>query len=342
MVFKEQVPLAAYTTLGVGGPARWFAEAASEEDIREALEFALQRGLQMFILGGGSNLLVQDAGYPGLVLRIVLRGIDHDGEMFHAAAGEDWDGFVAQAVAANFAGVECLSGIPGTIGGTPVQNVGAYGQDVAETVVEVRAMEAATQKLVVLSREECGFGYRRSRFNREDSGKFILTRVSYRLRNDGAPTLKYPELQRNLSGISSPTLTRVREAVRAIRHSKGMLLVPGDPDCRSAGSFFKNPVVDEQTAQNIAVKAGSGGVMMPRFPESAGRVKLSAAWLIEQAGFAKGYNQGRAGISSKHTLALVNRGGATAADLICLRNYIAAAVELRFGVMLEQEPVLLG
>jgi UDP-N-acetylmuramate dehydrogenase len=287
-------------------------------------------------------LLVPDAGFPGLVLRITLRGVQRDGDMLVAAAGEDWDTFVAQAVAANLAGIECLSGIPGTVGGTPVQNVGAYGQEVAETVAEVRGIEVASGKTVVFSAEQCGFSYRRSRFNGPDAGKYILTQVSYKLRSDGAPALKYPELQRSLAGTAEPTLQQVRDTVRRIRQSKGMLLVPGDPDCHSAGSFFKNPVVDEKAAARVAGLAGGKGAAMPKYPDIGGRVKLSAAWLIEQAGIAKGFTMGRAGISSKHTLALVNRGGATTAEIIALRDHIRATVEARFNIRLEQEPVSLG
>jgi UDP-N-acetylmuramate dehydrogenase len=342
MQFQPQVPLAPYTTLGVGGPARWFAEAASEDDIGEALEFARQRNLPLFVLGGGSNLLVADAGYDGLVLHIALRGVERQGDIYRAGAGEDWDALVAQAVAENLAGVECLSGIPGTVGGTPVQNVGAYGQDVAETIVEVRAIEAGTGKAVIFSREECAFSYRRSRFNGQDAGKYILTSVSYKLRSDGAPALKYPELRRSLPDASEPSLAQVRETVKKIRRSKGMLLVAGDPDCHSAGSFFKNPIVDLATADRVAAIPGNDTANMPRYPESQGRVKLSAAWLIEQAGIAKGFTLGRAGVSSRHTLALINRGGAAAAELRALRDHIRAAVEERFGVWLEQEPVMLG
>jgi UDP-N-acetylmuramate dehydrogenase len=342
MEFQEQVPLAPYTTLGVGGAARWFVEATSEDDIPVALDFAQNRSLPIFVLGGGSNLLVADAGYPGLVLRIAIRGVEQSGEILHAGAGEEWDGLVAQAVTKNLAGVECLSGIPGTVGGTPVQNVGAYGQDVAETVAEVRGVETASGKAVVFSRDECEFSYRRSRFNSADAGKYILTRVSYKLRSDGVPAVKYPELRRSLAGIAQPTLQQVRDAVRKIRQSKGMLLVDGGPDCHSAGSFFKNPVVDSETAARVAQVAGEAESAMPSYPDSDGRVKLSAAWLIERAGVAKGFTLAHAGISSKHTLALINRGGATAAEIIALRDYIRAAVERRFAVRLEQEPVSLG
>jgi len=342
MQFHEQVPLAPYTTLGVGGPARWFAEAGSEDDVRQGLEFARERRLPVFVLGGGSNLLVADAGFSGLVLRVALRGVEQEGDVLHAAAGEDWDGLVARAVAANLAGLECLSGIPGTVGGTPVQNVGAYGQEVANTVADVRAIETSTGKPATFSSQECGFSYRRSRFNGPDAGKYILTNVSYKLRSGGSPELKYAELHRSMAEFTDPTLQQVRDTVRRIRQSKGMLLVQGDPDCHSAGSFFKNPVVDETVAARVAGKAAETSPSMPRYPDGDGRIKLSAAWLIEQAGIAKGFTMGHAGISSRHTLALINRGGATTAEIIALRDYIRAKVETRFGVPLEQEPVSLG
>jgi len=334
--FREHVPLAPYTTLRVGGPARWFAEAASEEDILEALRFARDKSLPLFVLGGGSNLLVADAGFDGLVLRIALRGVERDGDTLHAAAGEDWDALVLRSLKEGLAGIECLSGIPGTVGGTPVQNVGAYGQEVSSTVVEVAAIEIATGQRGTFPGAECGFTYRTSRFNLQDAGRYILTRVSYKLKPDTEGQVSYPEVQRTLAEIAKPTLADVREAVLQLRRGKGMVLVEGDPDSRSAGSFFKNPIVTEQQAEAIAAEVDAS---MPRFAGPSGGIKLSAAWLIEHAGFCKGMALGNAAISSKHTLALVNRGSATSAEILQLRDRIAGAVQTKFGITLQQEPV---
>ncbi len=340
----ENVPLAPYTTFKIGGPARWFADVADEAELLAAVAFARDRGLPLFALGGGSNLLVSDAGFSGVVARIVMKGVaaSECGEEFRVAAGEDWDGFVRLAVELNCAGVECLAGIPGTVGGTPVQNVGAYGQEVAETIQGVRALDLRTREFVEMGREECGFSYRRSIFNTTEKGRYIVTRVDYKLRQGGAPSLAYADLQRRFADAAAqPTLAEVCDAVRQIRRSKGMLMVQGEADSRSAGSFFKNPVVPAADLAGIAVAAGLAEGAVPRYPAAHGRVKLPAAWLLEKAGFAKGTAQGRAGISSRHTLALVNLGGATAADVIALRDHIVAVVEGKFGVRLEQEPVLL-
>ena len=355
MLMEENKPLASFTTFGIGGPARWFVEAASEEEIVEAAAWARERGLALFVLGGGSNLLVSDAGFDGLVLRVGLHGIavaetveDSGQTIYQVGAGEDWDGFVERAVRDNCAGVECLAGIPGTVGGTPVQNVGAYGQEVASAIERVRAFDLEEHEFVEFSGAECGFAYRRSRFNSADRGRYVVTRVDYRLTPGGAPTLRYAELQRALAESEREgrevSLAEVAAAVRRVRRSKGMLLVEGDPDCRSAGSFFKNPVVTEEQVRRIAECSAKEP---PRFPagtgpENMGRVKVPAAWLIEQAGFAKGYALGAAGVSSRHTLALVNRGGASAAEILALASQIATAVEARFGIHLEMEPVMLG
>jgi len=343
MQVKERQLLAPFTTFGIGGPARWFAEAASEEEIAEASEWARGRGVPLFVLGGGSNLLVADEGFAGLVLHVGLKGIERDGELFHVGAGEDWDEFVGRAVRLECAGIECMAGIPGTVGGTPVQNVGAYGQELASVIERVRAFDLSERTFVEFSNAECGFAYRRSRFNTTDRGLYVVTRVDYRLRQDGAPLIAYQDLKAHFEGwAKSPTLAETAAAVREIRRSKGMLLVDGDPDCRSAGSFFKNPVVTEEVAARVRKIAESAGVSIRIFPADDGLVKIAAAWLIEQAGFAKGYAMGAAGISSRHTLALVNRGGATAREILALAEKIRAAVEARFGIRLEMEPMMVG
>jgi UDP-N-acetylmuramate dehydrogenase len=356
MLIEENKPLAPFTTFKIGGAARWFVEAASEGEIVEAVSWARERALALFVLGGGSNLLVSDAGFNGLVLRIGLRGVavtealepsevsDSMGHrIYAAAAGEDWDSFVEHTVRDSCAGIECLAGIPGTVGGTPVQNVGAYGQEVASTIEQVRAYDLQQQDFVEFKAAECGFAYRRSRFNSTGRGRYIVTRVDYRLTPGGPPTLRYTDLQRAIERNpiegSQPSLSEVAAAVRRIRQTKGMLLVEGDLDCRSAGSFFKNPVVSEEQVQRIVLISEKEP---PRFPAGPGQVKLPAAWLIEQAGFRKGYASGAAGISSRHTLALINRSGASAEEILALASEITAAVEARFSIRLEIEPVMLG
>jgi UDP-N-acetylmuramate dehydrogenase len=346
MEFQEGVPLAPYTTFKIGGAARWFAEASSEAEIVEAAAFAKERGLPLFVLGGGSNVLASDSGFGGLVLRIRLLGLRErfEGEtlVLEAAAGEDWDKLVDRAVALDCAGVECLAGIPGTVGGTPVQNVGAYGQEVSESIVAVRALDLESERFVEMKSAECGFGYRQSIFNTSAKGRFIVVRVDYALASGGPATLSYADLQRQFQGGSSPpSLARVADAVRQIRRSKGMCLVEGDPDCASAGSFFKNPVVDPSALEKIAA-AVPPETKIPQYPAEDCKVKLAAAWLVEQAGFSKGYGHGRAGISSRHTLALVNRGGATAAEVLALSEEIVSAVEKKFGIWLRREPALLS
>ena len=350
MLIEENKPLAPFTTFGIGGAARWFAEAASEDEIAEATEWAAQRGVPLFVLGGGSNLLISDTGFDGLVLCVGLRGImaaDEPGcRIYQAAAGESWDHFVAFSTEDGCAGIECLAGIPGTVGGTPVQNVGAYGQEVSSSIERVRAFDLGTRAFVEFAASECGFAYRRSRFNSTERGRYIVTRVDYRLIPGGAPTVRYADLQRALAETvgKEASLAEVAAQVRRVRQLKGMLLVEGDPDCRSAGSFFKNPVVGEEQLREIAAVCGKEP---PRFPagpetENQGKVKLPAAWLIEQSGFSKGYTLGRAAVSSRHTLALTNRGGASAAEVLALASQITAAVEARFGIRLAMEPVMVG
>ncbi len=347
MRIEENKSLASLTTLGIGGPARWFVEAHAEEDVPQAVNWARENGQPLFVLGGGSNLLVADAGFSGLVLHVLLKGIDRRSDtagevLYSVAAGEDWDQFVQRTLENDDAGLECLAGIPGTVGGTPVQNVGAYGQEVSTTIVRVVAFDLDQDKFVDFSGDECGFSYRHSRFNSYDRGRFIVTRVDYLLKHRGEPTLKYADLQRAFAPNAKPSLTEVGEAVRRIRQSKGMLLVEGDLDCRSAGSFFKNPIVSTEHAAGIADKCGAQPPQFPPGPEQRGKVKLPAAWLIERAGFAKGYALGRAGISTRHTLALVNLGGATAMEILALADMIKDAVTQLFNIDLEMEPVMLG
>jgi UDP-N-acetylmuramate dehydrogenase len=346
---QENILLAPYTTLQVGGPARYFMVAASESDLREAVDFAAGKRLPLFVLGGGSNLLVSDAGWPGVVVHISLRGIEfgyeNDFMLFYAAAGESWDSFVAQTVEQRCAGLECLSGIPGTVGGTPVQNVGAYGQEVSRTIHRVRVLELSSGRVMELSNSDCGFQYRRSIFNTSAAAKYVVVEVGFRLKKGGAPTLDYADVKNFFaSATTRPSLSQVREAVRQIRAGKAMLITPGDEDSRSAGSFFKNPLVTEADAQRIELLAQQlvPGKTMPRYNGEGGLVKLSAAWLVEQSGFHKGYQHGSVAISRKHSLAIVNRGGATARDIIALKDQIQAKVFDKWGVRLSPEPVFVG
>ncbi len=335
------------TTLGVGGSARFYVEAHSPEQVRDAVEHCSAQKLPLFVLGGGSNLVVSDAGWPGLVLHLQMKGIQRrekgDDIVFETAAGEDWDAFVGAAVAANCGGIECLSGIPGTVGGTPVQNVGAYGQEVSDTIVGVTALDRESGDLREFTNADCGFAYRTSLFNTTDRDRFIVLRVSYALKRGAKPKIEYADLQRYFEGTTSePSLQEVRDAVREIRRSKGMLLVEGDPDVRSAGSFFKNPIVRLQRFLELDAAMQSRGLQLPSYPAEDGLRKLSAAWLVEKAGFHKGYVHGNVGISSKHTLAIVNRGGARSSEIVSFMNVIRETVFSRFQIDLHPEPVFVG
>lgn len=362
MTIQENVPLAPLTTLQVGGAARYFAEARRDDEVREAVDFAKTRGLPLFVLGGGSNLVVADAGWPGVVLKIAIGGIASpkpqnatgNAVLFTVGAGVNWDDFVAFAVSQNCAGIECLSGIPGSVGGTPVQNVGAYGQEVAETIESVRAFDMKTDtkeaRIVTLPKPACAFRYRSSIFNRGEGsegggerGGYIILQVNYRLRRGGAPSVKYADLQKHFAESKTPpSLAAVRDAVRQIRRSKGMLIVPGDEDARSAGSFFKNPVLSEEQFGDLAARAQSKGLEIPHYPALDAQHKVSAAWLVEHSGFVKGFRFGRAAISSKHALALINPGEAQASDIVELKDAIQRGVEGTWGIRLEPEPVLVG
>jgi UDP-N-acetylmuramate dehydrogenase len=332
MQISENIPLAPYTTFKIGGPARYFCEAEAESDVITALTFAKDKSLPVFILGGGSNLLVSDSGFDGLVLRIAIAGeplLAEEDMIITAPAGMDWDAFVAFCVGNNLAGVECLSGIPGLVGGTPVQNVGAYGQEVAQTIISVRALNRITGEIVEISNAECGFSYRTSRFNSTEIDTWIILGVTYKLIENGAPNLTYRDLQDAFT--HTPTLAEMRETVIRIRSQKGMVIREGEPDCQSAGSFFKNPLVPQELAPEGA----------PGWP-SEKMVKVPAAWLIEQAGFPKGYKKGNAGLSTRHTLALTNRGGATAAEIYDLMTEIQSGVWKKFGIHIHPEPIFLG
>jgi UDP-N-acetylmuramate dehydrogenase len=383
---REGVALAGYTTLGLGGPAARFIEADSDDQVVAAVREADLSGEPVLVLGGGSNLVMADEGFPGTVVHVTTRGIDvtdvtdvtdvREGAAVTVAAGEDWDSLVEFCVGEGLSGLECLSGIPGLAGATPIQNVGAYGQEVAETIVTVRAYDRVLDTSVELANADCGFGYRTSAFKRRASagprapasravhrpalppfpaaatGRFVVLGVTFRLAREplSAP-IGYGELARVL-GVSEGgrvPLGEARSAVLALRRGKGMVLDPGDPDTRSAGSFFTNPVLDRRQLAEVerraAAMSGRPGqeVSVPRFPAGNGQVKVPAAWLIEHAGFVKGYpGDGTARISSKHTLALTNPGGASTASLVALAREIRNGVRETFGVELVNEPVLVG
>ena len=360
---REQFPLAPLSTLGVGGPARYYARVTSEDGVREAVAWARTRDLPLFVLGGGSNVVLSDQGFPGLVLHLVTRGVEKravgDTVEVTAEAGEPWDALVAAAVEQGWAGVECLSGIPGLVGATPIQNVGAYGQEVAETISAVEALDLQKGSVERLTSAQCGFAYRDSRFKSADKGRFIVLRVTYALRPGGPPAVRYAELARTLGerGLGAqptsplvaavPSLAQVRETVIGLRRRKSMVLDPEDPNARSVGSFFTNPIVPAAVADELETALRRDGVLgegehPPRFPAGDGRVKLSAAWLIERSGLAKGYERGKVGLSSRHTLAIVNRGGAAASDVVALAREIRARVHDRFGVTLVPEPVFVN
>ena len=336
----QNVPLAPLTTLKIGGPARYFVRAVSEAQVGHAFAFAAQNGVDVFVLGGGSNILVSDAGLDGVVLQIGIKGVgvDADGRVT-AAAGEDWDPLVAAVVARGLAGFESLSGIPGSVGGTPVQNVGAYGQEVSDTIVSVRCFDREQRVTVTLANADCGFSYRRSIFNTTHRGRYVVMSVTYQLAKNDRPQPTYKDLVERFAG-KQPTLAEIREAVLQIRRSKSMVIDAADTNSQSAGSFFKNPVVATEAFERLRNDAANTDI--PSFPAGENSVKIAAAWLIENAGFAKGFRLGNAGISTRHSLALVNFGGASAAEIIALKDLIQSRVSERFGIALEPEPVFVG
>jgi UDP-N-acetylmuramate dehydrogenase len=335
-------PLAERTTLRLGGPAAELVEAETEAELIAEVQAADREGRPLLVLGGGSNLVVDDAGFDGTVVAVGIRGVDVDtdacgGAMVRLSAGEPWDDFVATAVQEGWVGVEALSGIPGLAGATPIQNVGAYGQEVAETIATVRVWDRREQRVRTMAAADCGFGYRSSRF-KSDPQAFVVLSVTFqfRLGDLGAP-VRYAELARALGvDVGERVLAKdIREAVLGLRRGKGMVLDPDDHDTWSAGSFFTNPVVDAEVAERL-------GPTAPSWPQPDGTVKVSAAWLIGQAGFEKGIRRGNVGLSGKHALALTNRGGGTTAELLALAREIRDAVRERSGITLVNEPVTVG
>jgi UDP-N-acetylmuramate dehydrogenase len=353
--------LSQYTTLGLGGPAKSFVTARTDDEVISAVRAADAAGDPVLILGGGSNLVIGDAGFPGTVVHVATRGVTYDrvtGDRgpdlveVAAAAGESWDDVVAATVADGLAGLECLSGIPGRAGATPIQNVGAYGQEVAEVITSVRVLDRQTGAVSDLPASACRFAYRTSMFKQaphpaSHGSRYVVLSVTFGL-HDGklSRPVRYAELARELgAGIGDQVpCADARAAVLTIRGRKGMVIRPDDPDSRSAGSFFTNPVLGAGQLAHVEAVAQARGIgPVPRFEQGSGLVKVPAAWLIERSGFAKGYGTpGPAHVSTKHTLALVNAGNATTADLLALAREIVAGVRRAFAVVLEPEPILVG
>ncbi len=348
-VFQHDIPLAPLTTFGIGGPARRFYRATDRVGLASVVARAQATGQSLLVIGGGSNLLISDRGFPGLAIRIGLRGLSWEQRPgwveLRAEAGESWDSVVAETVARGLSGVECLSGIPGTVGAAPIQNIGAYGQEVGEAIEAVETLDRETGAEVVFSRPECAFGYRTSCFKRADAQRHIVLAVRLKLAAHHTPAVRYPELTRELSdrGVSRPTPQTVREAVLALRRRKAMLVDQDDSDARSAGSFFLNPLLDAAAWSELKTRTEARGLgTPPGYGSPDGRVKVSAAWLIEGAGFQKGYTRGAAALSRRHALALVNPGNAAARDVAGLAREIRAGVLESFGVLLHPEVQLVG
>ena len=336
MPVATDAPLAPLTTLQLGGPAKRLVPVESEAELVDAVCEVDASGEPLLVLAGGSNLVLPDAGWPGVVVHVQTGGVVGEDGVLEVQAGESWDDLVAATIADGLAGFECLSGIPGSVGATPIQNVGAYGQEVAESVRSVRVLDRTTGAVSELAPAECGFGYRTSAFKRSD--RWVVLAVTFALRRGAASQpLRYAELARALEVEPGATaaLDEVRAGVLALRRGKGMVIDPADPDTVSAGSFFMNPILDADTYARLDPAP-------PAFPQPDGRIKTSAAWLIERSGFRKGYARGRVAISSKHALALVNRGGATTEELLALAREIAGGVRERFGVELQPEPTIVG
>ena len=345
-LIQENVLLARLTTLKIGGEARFFVRAEGEKDVVKALKFAAENDLNVFILGGGSNVLIADEGFDGLVLQIAFKGIsvaeENDAVLVTATAGEDWDEFVAFCVSRNLQGVECLSGIPGFVGGTPVQNVGAYGQEVSETIEAVKVLERGTGEIFEMNSVDCGFSYRTSIFNTTKKNRFVVLAVTFQLKPNGTPKIIYKDL-REFFGNQLPTLQETRAAVLKIRATKSMVIDERDPNSKSAGSFFKNPIVDIEKFAEIERRAKESEIgKVPNFAVDDKNVKIPAAWLIENAGFCKGYKFGNVGISTKHTLAIVNLGNAAAKDVLDFKSEIQIKVKEKFDIDLKPEPVFVG
>ncbi len=350
---QTAVGLGPLTTLEVGGPARYFAGCETTEELVRVLQWAAAEAVSIFVLGGGSNILVADDGFDGVVVQqraadVHIEFVDGTCALLTAEAGMDWDALVCRAVSEGLAGIECLSGIPGLIGAVPIQNVGAYGQEASSTIQSVDVVDMTGGEVRRLTAADCGFGYRTSKFKTDWNTRYVVTSVCFRLSRSQSGTVNYPDLKSAL-GISqestaSPTLEETRAAVLEVRRSKSMVLSQEDPNTRSAGSFFLNPILSEAELKVMLTRARANDVTedIPQFKGGEGKIKIPAAWLIEHAGFTRGTVDGRVGLSSRHALALINRGGATAADLIGFASRIRQTVREVFGVTLNPEPILVG
>lgn len=345
----QHVPLAAYTSLELGGPAEYFAKITSRDQLLEALTWARKSALAVHVIGGGSNLIVSDAGLPGLTLLMATQGATIEPATGHvgAQAGESWDGLVERCVQAQLSGIECLSGIPGSVGAAPIQNIGAYGQELSATVKAVEVLDLSSLQSSWVQPEDCGFSYRHSRWKRAP-GREVVLALQLALEPNAQPHVHYAELVRALNG-DQPTPSRVRQCVLDLRRSKSMLLerASTDPNRRSVGSFFLNPIVSASEAERVCQVALQSGLIkdpseLPQYPQADARVKLAAAWLIERSGTQKGERHGAVGISSRHTLALVHHGAGTTQALLDLAERVRARVQHSFGIELELEPVRLG
>lgn len=329
-------------------------EAQSLDELSSALAWAQANQRPVLILGGGSNMLISDNGWPGLVIQIRIGGIstpESNGDYVQivAGAGENWDNLVQFSVVKKLQGMECLSGIPGTVGASPIQNIGAYGQEVKDTIAWVEALCRSTNKLHIFNAEECGFAYRWSRFKGDDHDRFVVTRVAFNLKKNAPPSIRYGDLTRHFAenNIAEPSLADARDAVLAVRRSKGMVVDADIPDSRSCGSFFMNPIVSIEEAAKVKATAIMANLLqpdekMPEFSAGAGQVKLSAAWLMSKSGLRKGFQLGNVGLSTCHVLALINRGNGSSAEILALVKYVQNQVMRQFGIDLHSEPVFVG
>lgn len=347
----EHVPLAPLTTLGVGGPARFFVSVSSQEDLIEAVRFADERSLPLFILVGGSNVVIGDEGFFGLVIRMEMGGIeatvDGDHALVRAGAGESWDGLVEYCVRWGFSGLECLSGIPGSVGAAPVQNIGAYGVSVAPFIYQVDVFDRTSKEMSALSSHECAFAYRDSIFKHPEGSSFIITHVTFRLlRSSFGAVPQYHDLRAQFGTEIQAPITDLRNVIVEIRAQKGMVVLPGYERFKSAGSFFKNPVVSQRQCMDIEkalTEYPDGACTPPWFwAQKDGQVKIAAACLLEASGFPKGYREGSVGISPKHALAIINCGDARASDVVAFAEKIQQRVLQQFGIRLEPEAQYIG
>lgn len=359
---RRDVPLAPLTSLRLGGPARWLLPCREARDLRRGLRWARRREIPVAVLGDGSNVVVPDDGFPGLVLllrdgtfRFPAPPGDGAPVRVRADAGVSWDALVRESVERGLSGIECLSGIPGTTGAAPMQNVGAYGQELADTLVEVRCLDRETLETRTFTAPECGFSYRNSRFKSDERGRWIILEVELALRPGIRPELRYDQLREAMATAlgaageeayeelpAATAVARVRETVLALRRRKSMVLDPDDPNSRSAGSFFLNPVLSDPSLERLREACHDRGLEEPPTYPAADGTKVPAAWLVEAAGFPRGLRRGGVGISENHALALVHYGGGTTRALLALAAEIRKTVRERFGVQLEREPTLLA